>query len=851
MRGGVVGRYVLLGVIGKGGMGIVYAAYDPELDRKVALKLLRVKDRAGVAGDNLSDKRARLQREAKAIARLSHPNVIVVYDVGTYEDQLFIAMELVDGVTVTKWRDQSVRNWREVLDVFIEAGEALAAAHEAGLVHRDFKPDNVMVTRDGKVRVMDFGLARRVKRPAEDGTPQALPGDDSTVIAGDGSNSPRRTNSSSDNFVDLPTTDGQLTHDGTVVGTPAYMPPEQYLGKTDARADQFSFCVALYESVYGQHPFEAKTAFGLAGNIAAGRVRDAPVGSRVPLWLRRILLRGIRPNPDERYPSMKELLEALGRDPAVRRRRWLLASTAVVLVAAAIVAARQSASSRRALCEGGPAKVAAAWELPVRGGEGPRHVTVRGAFVATGKPYVPETLRSVVRLLDDYATRWTGVYTEACEATQIRGEQSGEVLDLRMSCLNDRLGGLKALTDLFTEATGETVEHAVDAAHALAPLDGCSDIKQLRAVVPPPSPEARARVEALRTELAQVKALYDAGRFNAALERVRPLVESVHSLGYRPVQAEVMARFCAIETELGNNSEAEKACEEALRASLASRADDLFAEVAGEFVWVVGVQGHFSEAERWAHFAEAALERTARPNSIVYAWLINNVGGLYDLQGRHAEALEYTQRARDLKEKALGPDDPDVAISIANVALELNALGRSAEAIKAHERALHIMRLTLGESHPRVAVQLANRGEILVSLKRFPEARKAYTEALQILEHEFGPKNRHVADALTGLGITLLALDRVDEAIAPLEKAVSMRAVGDSEAARTAESRFALAQALWSNGHDRARALTLARTALKDYQQVPAATARQGEIAEWLAQRELRRTSSLASARRD
>jgi tetratricopeptide (TPR) repeat protein len=443
------------------------------------------------------------------------------------------------------------------------------------------------------------------------------------------------------------------------------------------------------------------------------------------------------------------------------------------------------------------------------------------------------------------------VYTEACEATQIRGEQSGEVLDLRMSCLNDRLGGLKALTDLFTEATGETVEHAVDAAHALAPLDGCSDIKQLRAVVPPPNPTVRAQVDALRTDLTQAKALYDSGRFNAALEKVRPLVKAVHTLDYRPVEAEVLARLCTIETELGHNSSADDTCEKALRASLASRADDLFAEVAGEFVWVAAGEGHFAEAERWAHFAEAALERATHPNPIVYAWLINNMGGIYDLQGRHAEALEYEQRARVLKENALGPDDPDVAISIANVAVELNALGRPAEALKMHERALRVMRLALGEAHPRVAVQLSNRGEILVALKRFPEALKAYSQALDMLEHEFGPTNRQVAEALTGLGISLMGLDRVNEAIAPLERAVAIRSAGDSDVARTAESRFALARALWLGNREHARALTLAHSALKTYERAPATDDKKEEVADWLAQRELRRTGTLAAARRD
>src|SRR5215467_5449218 len=158
-RGASIGRYVILGLVGRGGMGEVYAAYDPELDRKVALKLLRVKPNAGVT---MSEGRARTLREAQAIARLSHPNVVVVYDVGTFQDQVFIAMEFVDGETVTLWLETRARRWQEVLKVFLAAGRGLLAAHEKGLVHRDFKPDNVMVGRDGDVRVMDFGLARQV-----------------------------------------------------------------------------------------------------------------------------------------------------------------------------------------------------------------------------------------------------------------------------------------------------------------------------------------------------------------------------------------------------------------------------------------------------------------------------------------------------------------------------------------------------------------------------------------------------------------------------------------------------------------------------------------------------------------
>jgi serine/threonine protein kinase len=171
VRGATIGRYVVLGLVGRGGMGEVYAAYDPELDRKVAVKLLRVKPGNGVS---LNEGRQRTLREAQAIARLSHPNVVVVFDVGTFRDQVFIAMEFVEGNTVTYWLAAQPRSWQEVLRVFRAAGRGLIAAHEKGLVHRDFKPDNVMVSRDGEVRVMDFGLARQVAdKPALEGTSSA------------------------------------------------------------------------------------------------------------------------------------------------------------------------------------------------------------------------------------------------------------------------------------------------------------------------------------------------------------------------------------------------------------------------------------------------------------------------------------------------------------------------------------------------------------------------------------------------------------------------------------------------------------------------------------------------------
>jgi serine/threonine protein kinase len=267
-------------------MGVVYAAHDPELDRPIAIKLLRLRGPAPAEGHE------RLQREAKVMARLSHPAVVPVFDVGSHQDRLFVAMELVDGQTLSSWLKQTRPDWRDALAALVRAGRGLAAAHAAGIVHRDFKPDNVLVGADGRIRVTDFGLAR-----LGDGAPVAEPS------AGDAAS---------------PAEGGGLTRGDAVMGTPGYMAPEQHLGRpADARADQFSFCVALYEAVYGERPFrwepadDVRSLVALAGEVTAGRVQPPPRGSRVPAWLRRVLVRGLAVDPAARWPTMDALLDAL------------------------------------------------------------------------------------------------------------------------------------------------------------------------------------------------------------------------------------------------------------------------------------------------------------------------------------------------------------------------------------------------------------------------------------------------------------------------------------------------------------------------------------------------------------
>ncbi len=300
--GDKVGRYLILTTLGTGGMGVVFAAYDPQLDRKVALKLLR----SGI-NYNTKDARTRLRREAQAIAQLSHPNVVSVYDVGeTDEGDLYIAMEFVEGDTLSQWLKKYPRSWREITDVFLQAARGLIAAHGSGLLHRDFKPDNVLVGGDGRVRVTDFGLARSVMVPA----PKEHPDNASIITA----------------------LNVDLTATGTVLGTPRYMAPEQLTGPDiDHRADQFSFCVALYEALWGQHPLPGATSVQM---LETGALPISPPDlPKVPPAIAKAVMRGLEKDRQKRFPNMGMLISELQPTPVRTPARYaVIALASIVLV---------------------------------------------------------------------------------------------------------------------------------------------------------------------------------------------------------------------------------------------------------------------------------------------------------------------------------------------------------------------------------------------------------------------------------------------------------------------------------------------------------------------------------------
>ncbi|MBN1770567.1 MAG: serine/threonine protein kinase, partial [Deltaproteobacteria bacterium] len=374
IHGTKVGRFTILEPLGTGSTGCVFSAYDPELDRKVALKVLRgdypVEQRlhlaaastvggdetgesSGAADGPVQARQQRLLREARALAKLSHPNVITAYDVGLHGNDVFIAMQHVDGCTLRRWLETR-RTAPEVLEVLARAGAGLAAAHRAGLVHRDFKPDNVMIGRDDRVYVLDFGLVRDftaqdLDPPAVDGTPG-------------------------------PEAVSRLTATGSVIGTPAYMAPEQYLGRpADARSDQFSFCVSLYEALFGQRPFAGATPAEIGRKMLDGEAPTIPSHRDVPARVRRAVARGLERDPERRWPSMDDLLLEL----AAGRRRWstaVLAAVAVALVlgSGALLLGR-SATDPAADCAAAGDRLRGVWDDRVR-------AHVRDAFAASPAP---------------------------------------------------------------------------------------------------------------------------------------------------------------------------------------------------------------------------------------------------------------------------------------------------------------------------------------------------------------------------------------------------------------------------------------------------------------------------------
>ena len=769
--GSQLGRYELVGKLGAGGMSVVYLAYDPNLDRKVALKLMRTRS----VGPDAS---RRLQREAQALAKLSHPNVVPVYDVGTVGGQAFVAMEYVEGETLRAWLKKK-RQWREVLATLMEAGRGLAAAHAAGLVHRDFKPDNVLIGNDGRVRVLDFGLARLASMldgtevPSAPSLPPTGPASASWPPASNPVDASAPSSRSSLSTGPSSGPGASLTRADQIVGTPAYMAPEQLRrGPVDERADQFSFAVTLYDALFRERPFPAfeKKIAGstvatvtLTTDVIDARALGLPTPPRrspVPRWVQRAILRALSFEPGARYPSMDALLVALSTDPYRAWRRAAGAALAVGLIALAVFAVARAGARDKSMCRGGGDRTTSVWGPAAKD-------DVRRAFGATGVPYADAAMMSVSSALDAYAARWARTSNEACGATRLRGEQSEEVLDLRMVCLSTRLREMEAMVDAFRHADADTVKNAAKASQSLRTLDECADVAALRAPSPRPrDPEVAARVDAIESKLAVVETEIALGKDQAALANAALLVPEAEKTNFGPLVARAQFWRGRAAANLNDNKISIPALRDAFAAALASREErvlkDSAARIAQEYIYAYEV----GEYEYWAKVAQAAIDRGSPDPTLqnfldhtrcVGLWQPGRMSARLACLERHAAKIEKTRPLDDWELTTLG--------------LAASDAGAFARGVDYTRRGYAFALAQNGAVHPRT---LEMRGYVCKALLDFGDEAGALgecTEAVRVAESVSADNGYIIGKIRMYWGASLREAGRYDEARAQLELA--------------------------------------------------------------------------------
>ncbi|MEM6993545.1 MAG: tetratricopeptide repeat protein, partial [Myxococcota bacterium] len=802
-----IGRFEVIGPLGAGAMGAVHLAFDSDLDRKVALKVLK-----SSRGPLRDEYRQRMVREAQALARMNHPNVAGVYEVGSLDSgDVFIAMEYAEGETLTRWLSDEQRSWQEIVACFEQAARGLSAAHDRGLVHRDFKPDNVVIgaATDGAppvVKVVDFGLARLVTETDPHGdqltSREDLPGDSAT---------------------------SSLTRTGATVGTPVYMAPEQHLGESGPASDQFSFCAALYEALVGTRPFAGGSAAMLLIAKQAGDVRFPARAGGVPRWLQRVVVRGLAPAVDERFRSMQEVAEALTRR-GYGRTRWALGLTVVGAVSLGGYVAGPSAPD----CE--LDEIAGVWNDVTR-----RDLT--SAFAATSIPFQGDAAQRSAGALDAFATAWANAAEEICTAPSDRAA---------VLCLDRRTAELRTVVNLLVKADEETVLRAHDLVRALGRPAQCVNRSDPSEAAGPDVD--RGRLRAAAQTLAAIEAEAAAGQHRSAVARAEKLAATMNGLGPR-FEAEVLLSLGRLQTRASDEDAALASLQSALERAELAGSDDLGARAWLRLATVELNRGAFAMAEERLAMAEAKAARASTSTTLLPD--IELVRGRLRFDtGDLTGAISAYRRAVELLEADAGHDPRTIAYALSSLGPPLAEAGHFDEADATMQRAASTLSSVLGPDHPEVARQRLDRGILAVrrgrlqaaseivegvveryvavygamnakvaipehalgsiALERgeFADAEFHFGRALEITRATRKPDHPDQARALIGVASSLLRQDKAAEAMPLLEEATSVAtaAVGAGHIL-VAAAKVNLAEALLQLGRP-AEATTNARAAL-------------------------------------
>lgn len=718
-----IGHFTVIKTLGRGGMGVVLLGYDSRLDRRVAIKLI----------DPVLSRdpkvRARFMREARALGQVNHPNLVHVYEVGSHEPHLYIVMEYVEGESLARRLESGPLPWREAVRIFHAAGRGLVAAHDAGLVHRDFKPANLLLGEDGRARVADFGIAR-----VESSTESEIDLE-ASVRKGE--------------IVETETEADALTDASTVLGTPAYMAPEQQArGRVDARADQYAFCVSLWEAIVGQRPFSGSRTKLLS--LKQDGAPELPVTVDVPRWLRRTLARGLSPRPQLRFESMGALLSTL----AYERPRQRLVIGAVVGVTA-IAATGLVVAPRDSPCQGAD-DLSAVWGDDARS-------AVANAFAKLTVSHAADTAEAVERRLDAYADGWRDMARDACEATHVQGRQSDLALDLRMACLARHRSALEAAVEVLRDVDREVAKNATRLVSELPRVAVCGDVERLSKRVPLPDDDAM-RVEAQRiaAEYEAAEVLQNAGQLDRARARLEPAIADARALGWQPLVARGLVHAVGI---LDSDP---KAAEEAARAAIvaagAGRDVRLEARAWRDLIFAIGVsQGRPEEAESLLVGLHAAVAALGPDDPLIYHAVTVEAVLAYEV-GDYPRAAELYRHARDKSGEFFGPDDPESFALENNLGTVLLFEGRMAEALEQFERALTLMKRALGPRHPAAAEHHMNIGVVYLEQGEHEQALEPLRRSIELLEEEPELNRRRLAVARTNYAAAVLASGDVDAA---------------------------------------------------------------------------------------
>jgi eukaryotic-like serine/threonine-protein kinase len=816
--GDQVSRYVIERFLGAGAMGAVYEARDPELGRRVAIKIV-----AAGTGGATEGRAGRLVREAQAMARLTHPNIVQIYDAGRSDDVMFIAMQRIDGTSLREHLAATREPVAKRIALMRDAGRGLATAHAAGIIHRDLKPDNILIDSRGVALVGDFGLA-------------LVPEDLEDVRGSD------------------PGDNAWQTTDGAVLGTPAYMAPEiKQGGRGDALSDQYSFGVTLAE-------------------VVGTELRR----------IRKVIERACAEDPRARYPSMTALLAAL--EPRVTAARAAVGAVALGAVATIFIAwPRASAEDAVDACRRtADEKLQRAWS-----GDARRTALAHLAGLAT--PGAATTSQSLVERVDRYANDWLAMRREACAATRVRGEQSATLLDLRMACLDDRLAELAVVEHTLATLPVTELASALGIGDALGELSQCSDTRSLERRAPR-DPEALALSRSLGAQLAEANATIVRARVAEATGGKVEGYEDAMRVTERVLAEARTARLPVIEAQAlrvrshlqgkGSGTGDPEGFYQALAigdrlADPAIRVDALIGLLSG----ATAEPARAGEVPMLVRLTESALAELPGEQHMRRGKLAGYLATFDRDRGELAKAEQGLREAVKHLDAARGPGDPNSLNGRRLLARVLMQEKRVADVRVVVDEVFAAIRKTYGDPHPLLVAALNEVGQLYADADAYSDARATYKQALAMAEALHGPSHPQVAIVLRHLGFLGLVDDHADgrraftravEIVEPLPgrrrelaalyvgRGEAELATGDAAAAVVslergfalwAESRidrylaptaqYALAQALWQTGGDRARARTLATEALETYRTTkgpwsPTVDEVTGEVDRWL-----------------